>query len=584
MGDRTLLIRAASASFGLCLALTLACSPSAPLPITKSAQENPPTLADALAAWDKGCEAIRSYDVYIRSEQKAFLDAKDLTPGKRFIQLSHQIFDSGKRRIESGVEKSGQAADHTFVWDGMLAKQYDAQAKQLSVDLTASYTTGGPDYESWFKTPGSMTYADILRERPDTRLEQATDDQYVLYTPPVTGRYEYAPFGFRIWLDASKNSLPSRIDYLLLDTGKEELNNRVDISLDEVAPNTWAPVKLVITHKSAEIVVVLNRDLSKFNIKIPETVFDLEIPSGTRVVDRTGERRAALLFANSADVLSRIKTAITDARLGKAHVLLMLGARDDRASHQLARLHHGILDNDPEFRARIRDYRAIGINAKDPDTAQALADLDIQVEVQGTPTLVVLDGDGKLLGAQSFAPAEPSRKLDRRGIEEFLAEHEPNKMDAEQLLATALEQANRENKRVYLQETGMACAPCLAMSRFLDFHKTIIDQDYVVLKISRGRYTGGDQLMKKIRKQASTSIPWVGILDHEGHVLANSENSKHENMGFPSDAAEIEPFLKMLSSTAQRMTPEQLQELRKALAARTKTAPLLKEPATARSE
>ncbi len=531
------------------------------------------------------------------AESKTFLNTKDWSPRTVPLidtEVSHQIFRSGMQRIELGVTRPGQPAIKTFVWDGKTAKSYIAEAKEFIVDLSRSNKPGGLDYETWFNAPSSMTYADILRERPNTKLEGNKGDQCILYTPPASGQFELSPFGFRVSLDMKKNALPSRIEYLLAVSGQEVVSTRSDITLEKVAPGVWAPVKCttavfppivqnaVPPRKLAETVGVLSRGHSKFNKEIPETAFRLESPLGARVVDRTGEHQAAVLFAKSTDVEARISAAITDARLGKVHVLLILGMPEDRASHQLARLYQGIYDNDLVFREKLGSYRAVGVNAKDPATVKALSDFDASNETLGPPALLVLSADGKVVGVQSFAPAEAGGKIDRKAIEKFLAEYKPSNFDAQLLLDAALEQARRENKRVYIQETSMSCAPCLSMSRFLDQHKAIIDQDFIVLKMFRERYANGGQVMDKVRKDNSGGIPWVAILDAQGNVLASSNDAEGKNIGFPYETAGIEHFLKMLSSTGQRITPDQVQQLRQALVERAKVAPKSREPATDR--
>jgi hypothetical protein len=592
MSVRSTVGRGVSNMLSWSLILGLVTSSSAQTPTPTPAPSNSPDVEGALRDWEKGCAAIRSYDVFLRAETKTLLDPKDWSPRKTPLtdkEVSHQIFRSGKRRIELGVTRPSDVAIETFVWDGSVAKRHFAQANDLILDPTASSKPGGLDYEAWYKAPSSMTYTDILRERPKTTLEKE-GDQSILYTPPLTGQFELAPLGLRVWLDRTKGSLPSRIEYLLVVLDREVVSTRLDITLEEVAKGVWAPVKLVTAgfppiiqtrvppRKSVESVSALDRDLSKFNPDVPDSLFRLA-PQGARVVDRTGERWAAELFAGSPEQRDRIFTAIEDARLSKAHVLLMLGMPEDRASHQLAKLRHDVFDSTGEFRTKLQGFRVLGINAKDPATAKAFAALDIAVETSGTPALVVLNADGKVVGDQSFAPEMKGGKIDRKAIEAFLEEHEPSKMDAERLLGAALEQARRENKRVYIQETSMSCAPCLSMARFLNRHKAIIDQDFIVLKIFRERYANGDKVLSTIRKDNSGGIPWVAILDGEGKVLATS-HAEGINIGFPYDAAGVEHFLKMLSSTAKRITPEQMQQLRKSLEERAKSAPKLREPAT----
>src|SRR4051794_11808986 len=90
--------------------------------------------------------------------------------------------------------------------------------------------------------------------------------------------------------------------------------------------------------------------------------------------------------------------------------------------------------------------------------------------------------------------------------------HAFDKPDAERLLADAMARAKEEKKRVFLQETGIYCAPCRLLSRFFEKHASVLDQHYIYLKIDPARSVHGPEVIKRLRTDGSVGIPWIAIL------------------------------------------------------------------------
>jgi len=272
----------------------------------------------------------------------------------------------------------------------------------------------------------------------------------------------------------------------------------------------------------------------------------------------TPQARAEKFYVAVAAPRARVAQALTDARLGHARVLLAIGSAQNAVGQQLATL----LDTDADCQRSLVHYREVGLSSDDPDVSAILREQGVQGEFV-VPRLVALDETGELLEERSFAPAEKGGKIDAAAVRAFLQEHSPARLDAQKLLADALTQARVENKRVYLQESGMHCAPCLMMSRFLDQHRSILSPDFIFIKIDCARSQHGDEIMKSIRPGGRGGIPWVAILDADGKVLTTSNDAAGENIGFPSEERSVEHYLQMFATTAQRMTPDQHAELRK---------------------
>ncbi len=78
-------------------------------------------------------------------------------------------------------------------------------------------------------------------------------------------------------------------------------------------------------------------------------------------------------------------------------------------------------------------------------------------------------------------------------------------------------------------------------------------------------------MCKRYQGNEHNGVPWHAVLDAEGKLLITSNapgpKSPHDstNIGFPSGAAEVAHFLRMLQQTAPRLTEARLAELRKVL-------------------
>lgn len=65
----------------------------------------------------------------------------------------------------------------------------------------------------------------------------------------------------------------------------------------------------------------------------------------------------------------------------------------------------------------------------------------------------------------------------------FIRDHAPSKADAQQKLNAAFAEAKSSGRNVWLQFSQTRCAPCFSLSRWLDSQKSLLQRDYVMLKI-----------------------------------------------------------------------------------------------------
>ncbi|WP_010582323.1 thioredoxin [Schlesneria paludicola] len=278
----------------------------------------------------------------------------------------------------------------------------------------------------------------------------------------------------------------------------------------------------------------------------------------------TLEQRIETAFQKPQSGTERYHSALVDAKLSHQHILVVFADPNRPATKSLYVAYY----DDNEVRKLTHEFRAIAVPLTDEklEAAQELAtNLDLKLPVDGSPLLLIANDQGEVLGTargDELSTGDPA-VVDSAKLHAFLQRHVPSKVDAKQLLTDALEQAQRENKRVIVQQTATWCGPCWSLSRFLNKHRSIWEKDYIWIKMDE-RWQDVALVMKPIRKSAEGGIPWTAILDADGNVLVNSNQADGQNMGFPSasEPEGIEHFLMMLKSTAQRMNDEDLETLK----------------------
>ncbi len=322
-------------------------------------------------------------------------------------------------------------------------------------------------------------------------------------------------------------------------------------------PRIWLPVEISINSPSVRGNISMSgavrivEDTLRVDQPIAEDVFTLPRSAATRDLGPYGlDEKTADFFKTRGPLAGRLASARDDARLNHQRVLVIFGDPDAETSQRLFEL------REKNWRRALYEYQQLPIGKNDAAAIDAFRKKYPEVAEVNWPSFVVLDEQGK--GIDSLALASTSAGLDKDSAktEEFLRKYALETPDAERLLADALAKAKQQDKKVFLQETGIYCAPCRRLSRFFEKHASVLDQHYVYLKIDPARSASGPEVIKRLRTDGSIGIPWIAILDQDGKVVTTE-------LGFPShEPNDIDEFIAMFSKTAPRMTPEQFKELR----------------------
>ncbi len=210
-----------------------------------------------------------------------------------------------------------------------------------------------------------------------------------------------------------------------------------------------------------------------------------------------------------------------------------------------------------------------------------LKQLKLTAPQRDDATLAVLNSDGAVLAATSGTQLFEASTISGLRLIEFLNPLAPPLPDAEKLLSAALAQAKREHKRVLVHSSTPFSETGLLLARYLDAQKSLLEKDYVCLRLDP-RFPNGTQVIRSlgqrldsgalfvpiqdsdgtIRKVPShlDELPWITILDADGKILITSADAGG-TVGFPAGKRRTAHFRKMIRETATRLTDAEIHTL-----------------------
>ena len=286
----------------------------------------------------------------------------------------------------------------------------------------------------------------------------------------------------------------------------------------------------------------------QFGFEVPESL-DNRLAQSLRRETPLAERRRVTL-ANARLEYQRLLMVFVDERSPRTKALFSVLKPQD--------------GDFEEFERPLTDYAQLWVSAAtDEERTSAQRELQLPVGPSVTPSLAVIDAEGKFVASRDLA-FDSSDQLDLKSLQDFLTQHMLPSRDTEELLRDALAKAKREDKRVLLQETGIGCYPCRLLSRFIEQHRDIFDEHFVWVKVDSYRWENGVEVIQRFRTHDG-GIPWVAILDATGKKIGSWDEPDGENIGFPTEADEIDRVIKLLKRTAPRLTEKQIDVLKKAL-------------------
>jgi hypothetical protein len=164
------------------------------------------------------------------------------------------------------------------------------------------------------------------------------------------------------------------------------------------------------------------------------------------------QRTPPPLYDEKADAKAAIATAVASAAVDDIRVLINWGANDDPGSSQFAQLRRAPALAEPKFLNV--EYRVVYVDVGRVDRNLDLArSYGAKLSAGSLPALTVLDASGRTMANTTAAALRPNGDatgLDPEKIAAFLNRHKAPAPDAVAQFETALKQASREGKSVFV--------------------------------------------------------------------------------------------------------------------------------------
>ncbi len=250
--------------------------------------------------------------------------------------------------------------------------------------------------------------------------------------------------------------------------------------------------------------------------------------------------------------VNRLTELIRDARVLNLKVLV--GAVGDMSEPVEETRRHL---TDVEEVTVSRRYLSLWVSASESRARTELfSRLKLRPPKAGEMLLVVLDGDGRLVDFLYIAVGG-SLSAFRLG-DSFLRKHAPPLRDAKRLLTAARSQARATGRRVWVLNVNPLRPASLRLARWWEDHRTLLERDYVFVKLVQGCDAKIAAAMGREEANGSTES-WFTITDADAEILAD------ESGDFPRSADEKRRFRGLLTKTVRKLTAADVEHLMRSL-------------------
>jgi hypothetical protein len=169
-----------------------------------------------------------------------------------------------------------------------------------------------------------------------------------------------------------------------------------------------------------------------------------------------------------------------------------------------------------------------------------------------------LDGMGNELGRISLDTRSPDAS---EQAAEFIQKHAPLQANAQTKWNAAFAEARRSGRKVWARIGQRYCGPCFRLSRWLDDNRTLLERDYVLLKIDNVRDKHGTEIAKRITSDRDHfGVPFHTIFAADETVLIDSEGPIG-NIGHPASSEGRLHLRKMLTQTKRNLTDAEIEQI-----------------------
>ncbi|HTM55562.1 MAG TPA: thioredoxin family protein [Pirellulales bacterium] len=269
-------------------------------------------------------------------------------------------------------------------------------------------------------------------------------------------------------------------------------------------------------------------------------------------------KQPARLGRPDVPLAEAVTLACRDAALSPMRALVVMEGDGAVRTYDLAaRLLDG--EETPEILA----YRLISVSPQQQENeAAGISQRKWSKPQPGEIVLILLDENGNEVASVRLA----SKAFDEALAEgrKFLATHRPPQRDTLQLLSAARDEAKASGRRMWVVSGGPRCGPCFRLARWMDDQHSLLEKDYVLVKIMGGLDKNSEAVNPLLPGAEGEGIPFYAILEPDNTVLITSKGPDG-NIGMPTEPEDFRHVRRMLEQTAQRLTAAEIAELEKSL-------------------
>lgn len=249
----------------------------------------------------------------------------------------------------------------------------------------------------------------------------------------------------------------------------------------------------------------------------------------------------------------RFAAGLSDARLGSYHLMVICFDRSNTDCQRFCNSH--LIDSiDNRLYA---SFMHLHLNTTDEQTAGFLSKHGLPTPTGNQILAVCYNENGGELKCQIFEIDDPNAEVQ---ADDLINASAPPKQDAHKKWAAAFEEAKKSNRRVWARTSQRFCGPCITMSRWIEQHKSILEKDFVMVKIDTFLDDGAAEYDKMLSKERLVGIPFHAMLDADGNLLIDSFGPQG-NIGYVSGFDGKQHFRKMLETARVNLTDDDINQL-----------------------
>jgi thioredoxin-related protein len=290
------------------------------------------------------------------------------------------------------------------------------------------------------------------------------------------------------------------------------------------------------------------------------TVFCVGLPGSVFGDEPKGPPTTMPVYDESANAAQDIDAAVRRAGFENHRVLLDIGGN---WCHWCTLLHN-LFEQNQDIKTLLRsEYQVVNVDIGQGEKNKELLS-GYGINADSFPYFAILSPNNKLVVQQETGALEDGPRHDPQKVLAFLNRWKASPLDAQKVLSDALTEAGTHGKRVFLHVGAPWCGWCHKLEDVL-YQPAVTEaicSEFVMTKIDTERMVGAADVLKKY--QTSGGIPWYAIVAPDGTVVSTSDLTPGNNIGFPTEPAEIDHVMHMLTDGRKHMTDDQIAVLRDA--------------------